>query len=107
MSSQMFAFLARAPALVAAPAPEPPKQPPQDEPLSVLEVIGSRCAECHNSAKRSGKGSELFPDGLDLTKWEDYTLEEREFVIAVVDSGRMPPGHDPLTEAEIRAFHLP
>ena len=95
------------PAPEPAPAPEPPKQPPQDEPLSGLEVIGSRCAEGHNSAKRSGKGSELFPDGLDLTKWEDYTLEEREFVIAVVDSGRMPPGHDPLTEAERRAFHLP
>lgn len=84
-----------------------PEQPPQEDQPSAQEVISSRCAQCHNSAKRSGKGSGLFPDGLDLTKWAGYTLEEREFVRAVVDSGRMPPGHDPLTEAERLAFHLP
>ena len=90
------------------PVPEqPPRQTPQDDQLTALEVISSRCAECHNAAKRSGKGSDLFPDGLDLTKWADYTLDERAFVRDVVDSGRMPPGHDPLTEAERLAFHLP
>ena len=63
--------------------------------LTLADVISTRCASCHNAVRHeAASGSALFPDGADITKWDTWTLQQKERAAQLVESGDMPKSDD-------------
>jgi len=63
--------------------------------FTLPEVINARCASCHNAVRHeAASGSALFPDGADITKWDTWTLQQKERAAQLVESGDMPKSDD-------------
>ena len=80
-------------------------------------VIDQNCIGCHNSAVQPVRvdgaevdvmehsASDLFPRGVDLTRFWDWTRAQKDKALEAVTAGRMPPDRK-LDAASIAMFEL-
>lgn len=73
------------------------------QPTSIASVISTRCAACHSASNPSGK-SDLFPDGVDMSKWSTFSDQQWSAVVDAVLTGSMPKDAAALTASETREF---
>jgi hypothetical protein len=63
----------------------------------VSALIQAKCIRCHNTATDKN-------GGVDLSKYDSFTAEQKDFVFETVASGKMPKGGKRLTGKELKLF---
>jgi mono/diheme cytochrome c family protein len=78
--------------------PPPPQADPQAPTLQNL--FGAKCAKCHSQQGTIQGKTDLFPQGVDLGLYPNFTYEQKRRVLDAVLDGSMPKNGDPLSIEE-------
>lgn len=69
----------------------------------LYQMLKARCYNCHSPEGQNGISgkSELFPSGVDLSKYDQFSLAQKQRTIQSVLSGEMPQGGNGLSVEEM------
>lgn len=69
---------------------------------SLQQMLSQRCYSCHSPQGANGVSgkSELFPFGVDLTRYPEFTVAQKRRTVESVLSGEMPKGGNGLSVEE-------
>lgn len=79
---------------------------PQPQASSLQQVIATRCLACHSGGRlEKSKDSTLFPAGCDMSRYAEFSREQKWRTIELVVAGSMPKDGQALSAAETGLFY--